>query len=99
MDLKTPSSNESHRNLYSNIHYLEKKDQIKFVIGSYEDYQWSVFKIDEFELTKKVGEVLFSPSFGKVSPTELADWILRDRLNVRLQLQLHKLLWNNEPGR
>lgn len=99
MDLKTPSSHESHRNRYDNIAMLRKKDQIKFVIGSEADYQWSRFKIDEYRLTDVVDEILFSPGFEQQSATQLADWIVRDRLPVRLQLQLHKLLWNDERGR
>lgn len=99
LDLKTPTSSESHRNLYSNIGLLESKDQVKFVICNREDYQWARFKIDEYQLQEKAGEILFSPSFGEVSPTDLAEWILQDNLPVRLQLQLHKLLWNDAKGR
>ena len=99
MDLKTPDSGESGRNLYSNIAHLQPKDQVKFVICSRNDYQWAKLKLDEFGLAERVGEVLFSPSHGQVSPTELADWILQDRLPVRFQVQLHKLLWADGPGR
>jgi len=99
MDLKTPDSGESGRNLYSNIAHLQSKDQVKFVICSRHDYQWAKLKLDEFGLAERVGEVLFSPSHGQVSPTELADWILQDRLPVRFQMQLHKLLWADGPGR
>lgn len=99
MDLKTPGSKESHRNLYDNIALLGQKDQIKFVICSEEDYHWSVSKLIEYDLLERVGEVLFSPSFHDLSPSKLADWIVRDRLQVRMQLQLHKLLWDDEPGR
>lgn len=99
MDLKTPSSDESHRNRYDNIALLRKHDQIKFVIGTEADYQWARFKLDEYRLTDRVDEILFSPSFHELTPTQLADWIVRDRLPVRLQLQLHKLLWKDEPGR
>lgn len=98
MDLKTPSSQEAGRNDYSNLALLSAQDQVKFVIGSREDYEWARFKLDEYNLPQRVGEVLFSPSHHALSPTELAEWILRDNLPVRLQLQLHKLLWNDEPG-
>ena len=99
MDLKTPSSRESHRNRYENIPLLKHKDQVKFVLCDRDDYQWAKFKIDEYRLYDRVGEILFSPSFDQVSPTDLAEWILQDKLQVRLQLQLHKLLWNDARGR
>jgi 7-carboxy-7-deazaguanine synthase len=99
LDLKTPASGEMDRNDYSNIQYLERRDQVKFVICDRSDYEWARFKIDELALGTRVGDILFSPSFGQQDATELADWILEDRLPVRLQLQLHKLLWNDEPGR
>ena len=98
MDLKTPDSSEVNRNKYENIAKLAKKDQIKFVICSERDYEWAKFKLDEYSLDQVVGEVLFSPSHGQVSPKDLADWIIRDRLNVRFQMQLHKLLWGDIPG-
>lgn len=99
MDLKTPASGESERNLYDNIARLGQEDQLKFVICSREDYEWAKTKLDEYQLAQQVGEVFFSPSFEQVSPTQLADWVLADRLAVRMQLQLHKILWNDEPGR
>ena len=99
MDLKTPSSNESERNLYSNIDLLQAKDQLKFVIGSREDYLWAREKLQEYHLADKVDELLFSPCFGEIKTSDLADWILQDGLPVRFQLQLHKLLWNDEQGR
>ncbi len=98
LDLKPPSSAESHRNDWTNIANLKRSDQIKFVIGSREDYDWSKAKILEYGLGSRVDEILFSPVQGELDPTRLADWILEDRLPVRLQLQLHKLLWNDEPG-
>ncbi len=98
MDLKTPSSGELQRNLYSNIKYLKPQDQVKFVIGSQEDYQWAVFKLDEYNLADRVSDVLFSPVHHQLEPRQLAEWILADRLPVRMQLQLHKYLWNDEPG-
>lgn len=99
MDLKTPGSGEVHRNLYANIACLTRHDQVKFVICSREDYAWARFKIDEYQLVERVGEVLLSPSFGQVAPRDLAQWILDDRLPVRMQLQLHKLVWGEEQGR
>jgi len=99
LDLKTPASGEMGRNDYSNIERLRQLDQVKFVICDREDYEWARFKLDEYALAQRVGDVLFSPSFGQQDATELADWVLADRLPVRMQLQLHKLLWNDEPGR
>lgn len=99
MDLKTPDSGESHRNLWDNLPLLDQNDQVKFVLCSREDYQWAKLKLDECQLDQQVGEVLFSPSFGQLEATDLADWIVEDNLNVRFQVQLHKLLWNDEPGR
>lgn len=98
MDLKAPDSGESQRNRYENIAALTAHDQVKFVIASRRDYDWARFKCDEFALTEKVGEVLFSPVHGEMNPRELAEWILADKLDVRMQVQLHKYLWNNEPG-
>ena len=98
LDLKTPASGEAQRNDYSNIALLALDDQVKFVICDRQDYEWARFKLDEYQLTDKVGDILFSPSFGQVEGRELAEWILADNLPVRMQLQLHKLLWNDEPG-
>lgn len=99
LDLKTPDSGECHRNLYSNIPLLKQIDQVKFVICSRTDYQWAKLKLDELDLASRVQDVLFSPSYKQVSPTDLAEWILEDRLPVRFQIQLHKQLWADEPGR
>jgi 7-carboxy-7-deazaguanine synthase len=99
LDLKTPGSGESSRNDYGNIVFLRRDDQVKFVICDRADYEWARFKLDELGLAGRVADILFSPSFGQQDATELAGWILEDRLPVRLQLQLHKLLWNDEPGR
>jgi 7-carboxy-7-deazaguanine synthase len=98
LDLKTPGSGESHRNLYSNIALLKPTDQVKFVICDKQDFDWSCFKIDEYDLTNKVPEVLFSASFNELEPKELADWIVAGNLDVRMQLQLHKYLWGDKPG-
>jgi len=98
MDLKTPDSKECEKNLYGNIAHLKKSDQIKFVLCSRGDYDWACQIIKDHQLNDKV-QVLFSPSWGQLNPTELADWIVSDRLAVRFQLQIHKILWNDEPGR
>ncbi len=98
LDLKTPGSGEVERNLYANLELLGPRDQLKFVICSRADYDWAVTQLAAHDLTGRC-EVLFSPSHGQQDATELADWILQDRLPVRFQLQLHKYLWGNEPGR
>ncbi|MCB1853836.1 MAG: 7-carboxy-7-deazaguanine synthase QueE [Pseudomonadales bacterium] len=98
LDLKTPASGEMARNDYDNIPLLNPHDQVKFVICDRADYEWARFKLDEYRLARRVADVLFSPSHGQLAPRELAEWILADNLPVRLQLQLHKLLWNDEPG-
>ena len=98
MDLKTPSSGEVSRNLYQNIDYLSQKDQLKFVIGNDEDYQWSKAILVEYDLVNRC-EILFSPVMGLQNATELADKILKDRLPVRFQLQLHKILWDDAQGK
>lgn len=98
MDLKTPGSGESSKNLYQNIHHLNLKDQVKFVIGNDEDYDWSKAAISEYELPGRC-EILFSPVMGQQDPTELAEKILQDRLPVRFQIQLHKLLWDDVQGK
>lgn len=98
LDLKTPSSGESTKNLYVNLQRISPNDQIKFVIGDAEDYAWSRARIDEYALTNRC-ELLFSPIHGELAPGVLADWILRDRLPVRLQIQLHKVLWGDVRGR
>jgi len=98
MDLKTPDSGEVERNLYENVALLDSKDQVKFVICSRQDYDWARFKLSEYSLADKVGEVLFSPSYGQIDLKELANWIVEDNLPVRFQFQLHKLLWGDQPG-
>ncbi|MDA1342452.1 MAG: 7-carboxy-7-deazaguanine synthase QueE [Proteobacteria bacterium] len=98
MDLKTPSSGELGRNLYQNIQYLSKTDQVKFVIGNDEDYDWSKRILAEHNLSEHC-EVLFSPVMGQQNPTKLANKILQDRLPVRFQIQLHKLLWDDVRGK
>ncbi|MGH8503733.1 MAG: 7-carboxy-7-deazaguanine synthase QueE [Gammaproteobacteria bacterium] len=98
VDLKTPGSGEVDKNLYRNIHYLEPKDQVKFVICDRSDYEWAKAALDRYRLDGRC-EVLFSPSHGQLDAGLLADWMLADRLPVRLQIQLHKYLWGDVPGR
>jgi len=98
MDLKTPSSGELSRNRYQNIEYLTAKDQVKFVIGNDSDYDWSKSILTEYDLPN-LCEILFSPVMGQQNPTELAEKILKDRLPVRFQLQLHKILWDDAQGK
>jgi 7-carboxy-7-deazaguanine synthase len=98
LDLKTPGSGEAARNLWSNVALLRPKDEIKFVICDRTDYQWARLKIDEYNLAAIGAELLFSPSQGQLEARTLADWILADRLPVRLQVQLHKYLWGDVPG-
>lgn len=98
LDIKTPGSGEAHRNLWENLPLLTSHDQVKFVICSREDYDWAKQVVAEHRLDGTC-DVLFSPSKDQLAPTDLADWIVDDRLPVRFQVQLHKLLWNDEPGR
>jgi len=98
MDLKTPSSGEQGRNLLENLAFLTAGDQLKFVIGDRNDYQWAKGIMIQSELAECC-EILVSPCCGSQDAGELADWILQDRLPVRFQLQLHKILWGDEPGR
>ena len=93
MDLKTPGSGECARNLWSNIPHLAKRDEVKCVIGSREDYEWSREKVREHDLTNRCGGVLFSPIFGRIEPREIVEWIVADKLPVRFQLQMHKFIW------
>lgn len=99
LDLKTPASGEVAKNDYANIPLLKAADQVKFVICDRQDYEWARMQLDIHSLTSRVEDVLFSPSYGELEAQQLAEWILQDRLRVRLQLQLHKLLWQDEPGR
>lgn len=98
MDLKTPASGEEAKNRYANIALLKPGDQVKFVVCDHADYEWSRAKLAEYHLAGRC-EVLFSPAYRRLEPGTLADWILQDRLPVRLQIQLHKLLWGDVPGR
>ncbi len=98
MDLKTPGSGEVERNRYCNLEHLNPHDQIKFVICDRADYDWAKEQLRHYELAE-ICEVLFSPSYGQLDARALADWIVQDRLPVRFQIQLHKYLWGDQPGR
>ena len=98
VDIKTPASGEEGRNRYAELTRLAAKDQVKFVICDRGDYEWSRGKVQELSLDKRCG-VLFSPSHEQLPARELADWIIEDRLPVRFQVQLHKYLWGNTPGK
>ena len=96
MDIKTPSSTEEKQNRYENLSLLQSKDQLKFVIASKSDFDWCC---DLLEKNKVKSETLFSPVFESLKPIQLADWILEKQLNVRLQVQLHKILWGDQKGK
>lgn len=98
MDIKTPGSGEVARNRWENIEALTAHDQIKFVLCGRDDYQWASDIVRKYDLAQRC-IVWFSPSHAQLSPTDLADWIVADRLLVRFQTQLHKLLWGDAPGR
>ncbi len=97
MDLKAPDSGEMNKNLYSNIKYLSKTDEVKFVIMSRKDYDWAKLQIDQYHLSDKTN-VIISPCFGDINERELAEWIIEDNLPVRFQIQMHKILWNDAKG-
>ncbi|MDP1709203.1 MAG: 7-carboxy-7-deazaguanine synthase QueE [Gammaproteobacteria bacterium] len=98
MDIKTPGSGEAEKNRFENIAHLKPGDQVKFVLCHRADYDWAKATIAQHALAQHC-ELLFSPSHGELNPTQLADWILEDRLPVRMQIQLHKYLWGNVPGK
>jgi len=98
VDLKTPASGEVDKNLYENMLHLTPHDQVKFVICDREDYEWSKEKLNEYKISEQC-EVLFSGSHGEIQSEQLANWILEDQLPVRLQIQLHKYLWGDVPGK
>lgn len=98
VDIKTPGSGEKDKNRWQNIVALQQTDQIKFVICDRQDYDWAKSKIIELDLATKVNELLFSPSAGELGPRELAAWLLKDKLPVRFQLQMHKILWSDRRG-
>ena len=94
MDLKTPGSGEVDKNLWSNIDYLSLRDEVKFVMGSREDYEWSRDKVERYDLASRCHAVLFSPIFGRIDPRQIVEWMLADKLSVRFQLQMHKFIWS-----
>ena len=94
MDFKTPGSGEVEKNLWSNIDHLTLRDEVKFVMGSREDYEWSREKVERYNLTSRCHAVLFSPIFGRIDPRQIVEWILADKLDVRFQLQMHKFIWS-----
>jgi len=98
MDIKTPASGEVDKNLFSNIEHLSRHDQVKFVLCDRNDYDWAVSVLNQYNLSFRT-EVLFSPSYGQLELKQLAEWVLQDQLPVRVQTQLHKLIWGNEPGK
>ncbi|TCK17385.1 7-carboxy-7-deazaguanine synthase [Thiogranum longum] len=98
MDLKTPASGEVDKNRFENLKYLVPRDQVKFVICNREDYLWACQMLEQHAIDRHC-EVLFSPAFGQQDAATLAEWIIADRLPVRFQIQLHKILWGDEPGR
>ena len=93
MDLKTPGSGQDERNLWSNVEHLTYRDEVKFVMGSREDYDWSCDMVRRYDLANRCHAVLFSPIFGRIDPRQIVEWILADRLKVRFQLQMHKFIW------
>ena len=98
LDIKTPASQEVKKNRWENISYLREQDQVKFVICNHSDYVWAKNIIVEHQIRDRC-EVLFSPSSDQLEAKQLAEWIVQDQLDVRFQLQLHKLLWGNVPGK
>lgn len=98
LDIKTPGSGEERKNLWENLQYLSERDEIKFVLCNEADYQWAKQILRERDLARRC-EVLFSPVHDGLAAGDLAEWILKDRLPVRMQVQLHKILWGNEVGR
>ncbi|GLT22294.1 7-carboxy-7-deazaguanine synthase [Zoogloea oryzae] len=98
VDLKAPGSGEVARNLLTNIPLLNLRDEVKLVLASEADYEWAKAQIAEYSLTERC-PVLLAPVQGQLKPADLAAWILHDRLPVRMQVQLHKVIWGNEPGR
>ena len=98
LDLKTPASGECDRNLLANVPLLRPKDQVKFVICDRGDYEWSKAQVHMHDLGLRVDDILFSPSYEELAPALLAQWVLEDRLKVRMQLQLHKQIWGDKKG-
>ena len=98
MDIKTPDSGEATKNRWENLELLKQSDELKIVICSREDYQWSKDIIEQYKISEKC-PILFSPCAESIDPRDLAEWILTDQLPIRFQMQIHKILWDNQPGR
>ncbi|MFM1824675.1 MAG: 7-carboxy-7-deazaguanine synthase [Pseudomonadota bacterium] len=97
LDIKTPESGEEKKNHWDNLNLIHSKDEIKFVLCSREDYDWAKKILNQYKLAEKC-DVLFSPVYQKLNATDLGNWILEDQLPIRMQIQLHKLLWGEKPG-
>jgi 7-carboxy-7-deazaguanine synthase len=97
LDVKTPGSGEMENNIWANLKHLKASDEVKFVLCHRADYDWAKALVETHKLTDKC-TVLFSPVYQQVNPTELAEWVLADKLPVRMQIQLHKVLWGERPG-
>ena len=98
IDFKTPGSEEMHRNLWDNLEHLQPHDEIKFVLMNRQDYDWARLKFESIPALAS-SSVIFSPVYGELEPRTLAEWIIADKLNVRMQVQLHKILWGDTPGK
>jgi 7-carboxy-7-deazaguanine synthase len=98
LDVKTPGSGEVEKNLWSNLQHLKRTDEVKFVLCDRSDYDWAKRVLSDRAIAQKC-PVLFSPVYSSLQPSDLADWVLQDRLPVRMQVQLHKILWGETPGR
>ena len=98
LDIKTPDSGEMEKNCWSNLEHLKPTDEVKFVLCGREDYEWARQLLADHKLHAKC-TVLFSPVYGRLDPTKLGEWVLQDRLPVRMQVQLHKILWGETPGK
>ena len=97
LDIKTPDSGEVENNIWSNLDHLKASDEVKFVLCSRADYDWAKEMLAKHHIADKC-PVLFSPVYSQISPTDLAEWVLQDKLPVRMQVQLHKILWGEKPG-
>ncbi len=97
LDVKTPGSSEDKNMRWTNLDYVKPSDEIKFVLCHRDDYNWAKKRVEELKLTDRCS-VLFSPSYHELSPADLAAWVLEDQLNVRMQVQMHKVLWGEKPG-
>lgn len=98
LDIKTPGSGEVEKNVWANLQHLKQKDEVKFVLCHRDDYEWAKEILAKYRLASQCN-VLFSPVFNQLNPTELAEWVLQDKLPVRMQVQLHKILWGEVPGK